>query len=448
MIVDLVLNNAKAYLKKEIIDCSIAVENGVIFKIGRQTNMPNSDESINLENALVLPGLIDDHVHLRDEGKAYKEDFYSGTAAAAAGGITTVLDMPNNDPVTMSAEAMRTRMKISEGKMLVNVGFYSEFPKSLKEIKKIVASGAIAFKLFMANQVGGINPDDDETLKKAFNETAVLDIPVAVHAEDKTMILDQEQELKRAKHEDPHAFLKAHTENSELKAINRILKLTKETKTIVHFCHVSIKEGLDSIVEAKNNGKRVTCEVTPHHLLLSSADFERCGSILSVMPPLRDNSNREALWKGVSDGSVDVFGSDHAPHTLQEKTASSVWEAKAGFPGVESILPLLLTMVRKNRLSLNTLVDLLAEKPAEIFKLAGRGRLEQGCKADLAVVDFNRKFRINPSKFYSKAKFSPYDGWEVQGKPLKTFVNGKLVMDDGEIIAKAGIGNVLRREYI
>jgi dihydroorotase-like cyclic amidohydrolase len=205
--------------------------------------MPHADEKVNLENLLVLPGLIDGHVHLRDEGKAYKEDFYSGTAAAAAGGVTTVLDMPNNEPVTMSVETLRNRMQIAELKTLVNVGFYSEFPRNLGEVKEIVAQGAFAFKLFMANQVGGVNVEDDAALKETVERVAEEDVPVAVHAEDKNMISTKTQELKRAKREDPKAFLKAHSEQAELNAIERVLNLTASTEARVYFCHVTIKEG-------------------------------------------------------------------------------------------------------------------------------------------------------------------------------------------------------------
>jgi dihydroorotase (multifunctional complex type) len=447
LIVDLLLKNAKAYLNKQIVDCNIAIEDGKIFRIGKESQMPNADERTNLKNLLVLPGFIDCHVHLRDEGKAYKEDFYTGTAAAAAGGVTTVVDMPNNDPVTMSAETLRNRMHVAERKVLVNVGFYSEFPKNPDEIADIVAEGALAFKLFMANQVGGLNIDSDEELKEAFKKTGVAEVPVAVHAEDRASIMMKEQQLKQAKRVGAKAFLEAHTEQAELKAVERLLKIAADVKTRLHFSHVTIKEGLDRIVEAKKSGHRtVTCEVTPNHLLLSNADFERVGSFLAIMPPLRSKANVDALGDGVANGWVDVIGSDHAPHTLEEKSASSIWDVKVGVPGLETALPLMLTMVRKNRLSLGTLVRVFSEKPAEIFGLHNRGRLEQGRKADLVAVDFNRKFKLDAASFHSKAKYSPYDGWAVQGKPVKTFVNGRLIMDEQEIVAKAGSGSIVRRE--
>jgi dihydroorotase len=447
LIVDSVLTNAKAYLNREIVDCSIAIENRKIFKIGKEAQMPNADEKINLRNMLVLPGLIDVHVHLRDEGKAYKEDFYTGTAAAAAGGMTTVLDMPNNDPVTMSAETLKNRMRIAERRVLVNVGFYSEFPKRLGEVAGIVAQGAVGFKLFMARQVGGLNIDDDKALQEAFTKAGEARVPVAVHAEDKALLVANEERLKRAKRHGAAAFLKAHSERVELKAVERLLEISAETGVRLHFCHMTTEEGLTTVVEAKKSGRNVTCEVTPQHLFLSNVDFERYGLMLTMMPPLRGERHREALWKGVVDGWVDVLGSDHAPHALSEKSADSVWEIKVGVSGLETTLPLMLTMVRKNRISLARVVQLLSEKPAEIFNLRDRGGLSQGNKADLVVVDYNQRFRVDASKFQSKAKYSPFDGWEVQGKPVKTFVNGLLVMDEQEIVAKAGSGEVIRGDH-
>ena len=445
MIVDSVLTNASAYLNGQIVDCSIAIEEGKIFKIGKETQMPNADQKTNLKNLLVLPGLIDEHVHLRDEGKAYKEDFQTGTAAAATGGFTTVLDMPNNEPVTMSKETLRNRMAIAERKVLVNVGFYSEFPKKLAEAKDIISEGAIGFKLFMGCQIGGLNIDDDQDLENAFKEVAKLNVPVAVHAEDKALLTKNEEKLKQAKKSNTAAFQDAHSETVELKAIERLLKISAQTDVQLHFCHVSTEEGLNAIIETKKSGRKGTCEVTPNHLLLSTADFEHYGQLLIMAPPLRSKNHVEALWKGLEAGWIDALGSDHAPHASSEKSASSVWNVKVGVPGLETTLPLILTLLKKNRLSLAQAVQLLAEKPAEIYGLNDRGLLKQGKNADLTVVDFNRKFKIEASKFKSKAKYSPYDGWEVQGKPLKTFVNGLLVFDEGEIVAKAGSGSIVRR---
>ncbi len=445
MIVDSVLTNANAYLNGQIVDCSIALEEGKIQKIGRDPQMPNADQKINLHGLLVLPGLIDEHVHLRDEGKAYKEDFTSGTAAAAAGGFTTVLDMPNNDPVTMSAGTLRNRMRIAQRKILVNVGLYSEFPKKLAETSDIVAEGVVGFKLFMGTQIGGLNIGDDQALQEAFKEVAKLKVPVAVHAEDRVLLLTNEEKLRQAKKTATADYLRAHTETVELKAIQRLLKLSENTGVQLHFCHVSTEGGLNAIVAAKKGERTVTCEVTPNHLLLSSDDLKRYGQLVIMAPPLRDRTHVDGLWKGIEAGSVNTVGSDHAPHASSEKAASSVWEVKVGVPGLETTLPLMITMIKKNRLTLARVVELLAEKPAEIFGLGDHGRLEQGKNADLTVVDFNRQFKIDASKFKSKAKYSPYDGWDVQGLVVKTILNGQVVFDEGEIVAKAGRGSVVRR---
>jgi dihydroorotase (multifunctional complex type) len=445
LIVDSVLTNAKAYLNGQIVDCSIALEEGKIFKIGKETQMPNADQKTNLKNLLVLPGLIDEHVHLRDEGKAYKEDFKTGTAAAAAGGFTTVLDMPTNEPVTMSSETLRNRMWTASRKILVNVGFYSEFPKKLSEIESIVGQGVVGFKLFMGCQIGGLNIDDDEVLVDAFKEVAKFGLPVAVHAEDKALLTKNEEKLKLAKKTSSAAFQAAHSEEVELRAVEHLLKISALTDARLHFCHVSTEKSLNATIDAKKSGRKVTCEVTPNHLLMSTTELQRFGQMLIMAPPLRNKDQVEALWKGLAAGSVDALGSDHAPHALNEKSASTVWDVKVGVPGLETTLPLMLTQVRKNKLSLAKVVQLLAEKPSEIYSLNNCGRLENGKNADLTIVDFNHKFKIDASKFKSKAKYSPYNGWEVSGKPVKTFVNGLLVFDEGEIVAKAGSGSIVRR---
>ena len=445
---DIVLTNAKAFVNNEIVKCGLAINDGNILRVGKEANMPEAGTKIDLEDLLVLPGLIDAHVHLRDEGKAYKEDFCTGTAAAAAGGFATVLDMPNNDPVTMSAETLRNRMKLAEEKILVDVGFYSEFPKNMKEISQIVEEGAIGFKLFMAEQVGGLNIDDDHALTEAFRIAKKLDVPVAAHAEDRTTLKNAEEELKGSNHNDVEAFLEAHSEGVESKAVKRLLHIAKQTRAHVHLCHLSTRNGLESIIGGKKSGLRITCEATPHHLLLSASDLKRIGTLAVTMPPVREAEHIDALWKGIKEGWVDTVGSDHAPHKLEEKENPNVWNVKVGISGLETALPLLLTEVNRGRISIADVVRLMAEKPAEIFKLEGKGSLKEGNRADLTVVDLKRKYKVDASKFHSKAKFSPFDGWNVQGKPVKTFVNGQIVMDDGEIIAEAGSGQVTRRKRL
>jgi dihydroorotase len=443
LIVDLVLNRAKAYVKKEIVDCSLAIDDGRIVKIGKETKMPQADSKTDLHDLLVLPGLIDSHVHLRDEGKAYKEDFFSGTSAAAAGGFTTVLDMPNNDPVTMSVETLRNRMEKAERAVLVNVGFFSEFPKNLEEMDGIVRQGAVAFKLFMVDQIGGLNLNDDEALLQAFKIAGQLNAPVAAHAEDGKLLKEAIDKFKRSNRNDIGAYLKAHSEEVEEKAVRRLINVASKAENHLHICHLTTEKRLLTIVDGKNSGIQVTCETTPHNLFLSANDLKRIGTLALTMPPVRDKRDIEALWQGIQKGWIDTLGSDHAPHALGEKEAETIWNVKVGISGLETTLPLLLTALHQRKLAIDDIVRLMAEKPAEIFNLKGRGLVKEGNAADLSIIDLKREFKIDASKFYSKAKYSPFDGWSVKGKAVKVFVNGQLIMDEGEIVAKAGSGLII-----
>jgi dihydroorotase len=445
VIVDLVLDNAKAYMDGKIVECSIAVDRKSVFKVGRETNMPKADVKTDLKGLLVLPGLIDAHVHLRDEGKAYKEDFYTGTAAAAAGGFTTVFDMPNNSPVTMSVETLHNRIVAAKNRILVNVGFYSAFPDGVECLEGIVREGVVGFKLFMAEQVGGLDIGDDAALLEAFRVVGKLGSLTAVHAEDESALRRAEEQFKRSGRNDANAFLKAHSEDTEVKAVNRLLCIDKEAGMHLHFCHVSTKNGLDAIVDAKKAGLPVTCEVTPHHLFLSTEDLRRVGTLAVTMPPFRDKAQAEALRNGIRDGSVDIIASDHAPHALAEKEAEKVWDVKVGVPGLETTLPLLLTEVKRGRLSIGDIVKLMSERPSEIFKLKGKGVIKSGFDADLTVVDLDKKRRVDAAFFRSKAKYSPFDGRLVEGKAVRTIVRGQVVMEDGEILVKPGSGEIVRR---
>jgi dihydroorotase (multifunctional complex type) len=291
--------------------------------------------------------------------------------------------------------------------------------------------------------IGGIDVDDDELLVAAFREAAGSGIPVAVHAEDREIIEDLRREMKTAERNDVEAYVDAHPPEAEVKSIQRIIELVKMSGVHVHFCHVSSALGLNAVMMAKEAGLPVTCEVTPHNLFLSSEHYKRSGFFALTDPPLRTQEDVSALWRGLKRGLIDVIASDHAPHTFEEKDVDSVWEAKPGVPGLETTLSLLLTEMNEGRLSLGELVRLTTEEPAKIFRLSHRGFLEEGNWADLVVVDMKREYVIDSSGFLSKARFSPFDGMGIKGKAVKTFVNGVLVMDEGEIVAAPGAGEVV-----
>lgn len=448
MPVDLVLYNAKIHTPKGVIKAGLAIDGGRILKIAKETNLPGASTRMNLKEQMVLPGLIDPHVHLRDQQLAYKEDFFSGTSAAAAGGITLTIDMPNNKPVTMSSKSLEERMKLAETRAVVNVAFNSAFPENLEEIHAIVEQGAVAFKLYLSQKIGGLNIEDNDALLRAFSKAGEMRVPVAVHAEDRETLETAEKEMQKAGRREIEAYIRVHSPDAELKAVQRTIQLARKTNVHIHFCHVSSAEGLKAVLAAKTKGFPVTCEATPHHLLLSSKHLKRYKTIALTDPPLRAEEDVEVLWKAFTQGLIDVLASDHAPHTIGEKKIESVWDVKPGIPGLETMLPLLLTEVNAGRLTMSDLIRASSKRPAEIFHLRDRGSLAEGHCADLVVVDMKRKHRIDSSKFYSKAKYSPFNGWIVRGIPTKTFVDGKLVMDEGNIVAKQGTGRIVRREQV
>ena len=443
MLVDTVLNNAKIYLQGKIVVGGLAIEEGKIVKIAKKTNLPPASTKINLKGFMTLPGIIDSHVHLRDQQLAYKEDFFTGTAAAAAGGVTLAVDMPNNKPVTLNSSSLKRRMRLAKKKVLVNVAFYSAFPEKVEEMADIVEAGAVGFKVFLSKRIGGLDVDDDEVLLAAFREAAVKRVSVAVHAEDRKILEEKRRKMKEAGRSDVGAYVEVHSPEAELLSIQRIIELVKKSGARVHFCHVSSALGLKAILMAKGSGLPVTCEVTPHHLLLSSEQYRRSGFFALTDPPLRKREDVCALWGALEGGFVDSVASDHAPHAVEEKAVRSVWNVSPGVPGLETTLSLLLTQVNEGRLSLSTLVKLTAIEPARIFSFRGRGSLEEGNWADVVVVDMKREHVVDSSVFFSKARYSPFDGVRVKGKAVKTFVNGQLVMDSGEIVAGGGCGRVI-----
>jgi dihydroorotase len=440
----MILNNAKVCTMNGFVEAAIAINNGKIVRIAKKTNLPHAAKKIDLKANFALPGVIDSHVHLRDQQLAYKEDFQSGTSAAAAGGITTVVDMPNNEPLTMSLETLKERMRLAESRVLVNVAFNSALPIQTDEIHRIVDAGAVGFKLYLNQQLGGVNVHDDKALISASKVVSQTKVPIAVHAEDESTIEKIKGNLIEHGRRDLNAFLEAHSPEAEEKAINRAVRLAKNSGVHIHICHVSSSIGLRAVLEAKRKGCNITCEVTPHHLFLTAQHLKKYGSLALEIPPLRTRRDSTYLWQALEKGLIDTIGSDHAPHSLEEKQTESVWDVKPGIIGLETMLPLLLTEVNNGRLKIDQLVKLTCEKPAEIFHLKGRGYLNTDCFADVTVVDPKKEYRIDASKFYSKAKFSPFDDWKVKGKAVKSFVNGQLVMDEGEIVATPGTGQIIK----
>jgi len=438
------LINAKIPYQEEVLEGGIHVEEGRIVKIGKEATLPPADRTMDVKGLVALPGLIDAHVHLRDLQLSYKEDFYTGTCAAAAGGFTTVLDMPNTIPATDCSIRLKEKYEHAEKEIVVNVGFHAGFTDRLEEISKLARLGAVSFKLNLYKPTPEIAVEDDSLITQLLLKCGDVGKPVTVHAEDRGFIEGKRAQLKTGKKPTVEDFLRAHSKEAELLAVNRMIDLARTTRAHLHICHLSAMKSLDLIGEARRKGLRVTCETSPHYMLLNEDHLRRLKGIALTVPPVRDSTNSRMLWNAFIDGKIDLIATDHAPHTEKEKILDNVWEVAPGIPGLETALPLLLTKVNRGQLSLSILVRAMCEEPASIFGLRGKGKLRRGGDADLTLIDLKAKFKIDSTRFHSKAKLSPFDGFKCKGKPVKMFVAGKLVMDNGEIVAKKGTGSILK----
>jgi len=428
--------DVKLILGEKLAEGGISIRDGRIDKICKTALLPKVDRTIDGKGLIAIPGLIDVHVHLRDMELSYKEDFSSGTLAAAAGGFTTVLDMPNTKPPTNSNERLVEKIAKARTAIHVNVGFYASLAESAIGLRRMTNAGAIAFKLYMNEPSSNAWHNDRRKLLSSLEECGSLGIPVAVHAENGPAIAGIQMKCHEAGRNSLRDFLRAHAPKFELEAVRTIIDLARRAHSKTHISHLSTHRSLREISAARKKGVEVTCEVTPHHLLLDSTDANRKNGVALMVPPLRTYSDTRALWKATLRGQIDIVASDHAPHSLEEKKARNVWNVKPGLPGLETTLPLLLTRVHRGEITLAALVRLLAENPARIFDLRGKGQLEAGMDGDLVLIDPKARFRIDPSKFYSKAHFSPFDGFRCVGRPVMTIVTGHVVYDREEIVEK------------
>jgi len=434
--IDLVIQNGMVVTPQGVFKTGIGVKNGIIVALGYENVLPKAKEKIDAEGLHVLPGLIDEHVHFRDPGLTYKEDFESGSKAAAAGGVTTVIDMPNTVPPVATVNAFLEKKRIATGRSYIDYGLYGVLiEENVEEIENLVDAGIMGFKLFMGETTGYIRCPNCGILYEQFKKVQNSGLKIGAHAEDDVILQHFKAKLSTKGRKDPRAHLESRPSFAEHMAIVRGIVLSKETGCPFHIFHLSTKDGLEEVIAAKKNGLSVTAEVLVSHLLLDDSVYEKLGNLIRLNPPIRTKEHQDALWEGIQKGWIDVIATDHAPHSIKEKTTDNVWEAACGFIGVETALPLMLSQVNKGRISLEYYSKLVSENPARIWKLfPQKGTIQIGSDADFVLVDLKREGTIEAKNLHSKDRLTPFNGWHVKGLPKYTILRGKVIMEEGVVL--------------
>lgn len=409
----IILKNGLLVLPEGLKKADLWLKDGKIFQIVENLSVPAGVEAIDIAGKHVLPGLIDVHVHLREPGLTNKEDFATGTMAAAAGGVTTVMEMPNTIPPTTTRALIEEKYALARSKAVVNVYLYVlGVPETIDEI--LPMDEVIGIKIYLGASTGG-HEANYEFLEYVFSKAG--DKVIVVHAEDGDCLKKNEAAFAQQPH-DPAIHSKIRSRECAFLAVQKACQLAKQYNTRLHIAHVSCQQELEVIAKFKN--ERITCEATPHHLFLDSSYYGTLGNLVKVNPPLREKEDVQALWQAVYDGLIDIIATDHAPHTLEEKM-QAYDKAPSGVPGLETMLPLLLNEVNKENLSLQQVVQLTSTRPAEIFGLNTRGQIKEGFDADLVVVDMQKIMVVTNENLKTKCKWSPFNGWSLKGWPVRTF---------------------------
>ena len=426
---DLLLRGAYAVTPGGQVLADIGVKNGRIAAIGALANVP-AQQVMDLPGLTVLPGLIDTQVHFREPGLEHKEDLETGTKGAALGGVTGIFEMPNTKPSTTTAEAITDKVERAKGRAWVDHAFFiggaAENADDLAQWE--TTPGCAGVKVFMGSSTGTLLVPDDPTLAKILANGRRR---MAVHCEDEDRLVARKHIAAEGAH--PRVHHQWRDVETAVNATRRIVHLAEDAGRPIHVLHVTTAEEMAFLAEHKG---LVTVETTPQHLTLAAPEcYEQLGTLAQMNPPIREAHHRDALWKAVANGVVDVLGSDHAPHTLAEK-AKPYPESPSGMTGVQTIVPLMLDHVHRGHLSLERLVDLMAHGPARIYNIRGKGRLAVGYDADFTIVDLKAERTITNQWIASRSGWSPFDGVTVTGWPYATIIRGHLVMRDDELIGK------------
>jgi allantoinase len=450
MLMDTVVRNGKLVTSDAVFEADIGIKDGRFAALAARGELGTGGRTIDAAGRFILPGAVDEHVHLQDMQRSEVADFTEGTTAAAVGGVTTIMEMPLTVPPTTTRKDFEEKRRTAERKCLVDFALYGgAVPGNLEELPAMVEAGAVGFKAMMAGSVPGLFEIlDDGMLLDVFRVLGECRSVLALHAENETLVNHLETKLKAQGRVDIGAFFESRPVFQELEAITRAAYLASLTACHLHVVHVSCPQGVDIITGRKHAGQKITAESGPHYLALSQEQGERLGPYLKFAPPARSKQETDLLWARAAGGMIDTLGSDHGAHPKENKELGwkNIWEAGNGALGLETLLPVMLSEgVNKGRITLPRLVSLVSENPARIFGIYPRkGAIRIGSDADLVMVDLEAGFTVKSDNLHTKQKHTPFEGLEGRGAPVLSMVRGEVVAENGEPVIDPGYGVFVR----
>jgi dihydroorotase len=431
--VDLILTNANAFVfndKKNqplLSEVSIAIKDGLIFEIGSTLNLV-AERTLDLKGLTVLPGVIDSQVHFREPGLTHKEDLQTGTRAAVLGGVTSIFEMPNTTPSTTTKESFEEKLNLAKNRAHCDYAFYigaaHDNASELENLEQL--KHCVGIKIFLGASFGSLLVDDDEVFKLVMKNGRRR---LTIHSEDEARMKLRKQIAIDAGHPRVHHIWR--DEESAMISTKKSIAFARQYNRPVHILHVSSSEEMEFLSQQKDIA---SVEILPQFLTLSAPEcYERLGTLAQQNPPIRDIRHMDKLWQAVYNGTVDIIGSDHAPHTLEEKNKPYP-QSPSGFPGVQTLVPIMLNHIHEGRLPLSKFVQLVTENPRRLFKVKNKGRIQVGYDADFTVVDLKKEKIISNKWIASKCGYTPFDGMKVTGWPTHTIIRGKLIMQDDSVV--------------
>lgn len=407
----------------------IGIKDGKIMGLG-DLGQASADKTISATGLTVLPGVVDSQVHFREPGNEHKEDLETGSRAAVMGGVTSVFEMPNTSPLTTCPDTLADKIKRARHRMFCDFAFYvggtRENTNDIPDLERL--EGAAGIKVFIGSSTGNLLVDDEESLKKIL---AKITRRAAFHSEDEARLIERKDVRRQG---DPSSHPEWRDVTAAMISTKLLVEAAREAGKRIHVLHISTAEEIEYLAHHKDVA---SVEVTPQHLSLSAPEvYEKLGTYAQMNPPLRDARHAKALWHGLQIGVADVLGSDHAPHTIEEKEKPYP-ESPSGMTGVQTLVPIMLDHVNNGKLSLERFVDLTSHGPNRLFGMATKGRIAVGMDADLTIVDMNQTRTITNDWIESKSQWTPYNGQTVKGWPKGTIIRGHRVMWEDEIIGTA-----------